>query len=160
MDEKHELLGKFEKFSQISKIFLQKIAKMHYFSIFFKKFNKPCVNFSRVWTKNTNCWENLTNFRKFFIKIQWENWIVNAFGKVVAKNRAFGNNIIFLQQFFSISGWRGTFPMFPYSGGAYGYIIEWHNISQISYTKSRCSTLDFLSFILDFYIWLASERGG
>ena len=29
---------------------------------------------------------------------------LSIFGKVVAKNRAFGNNIIFLQQFFSISG--------------------------------------------------------
>ena len=32
---------------------------MHYISIFFKIFNKPCANFSRVWTKNANCWEIL-----------------------------------------------------------------------------------------------------
>ena len=38
---------------RIFKSFLKKIAKMHYFSIFFKKCNKPFVNFSRVWTKNT-----------------------------------------------------------------------------------------------------------
>ena len=42
---------------------------------------------------------------------------LTIFGKVVAKNRAFGNNFIFLQQFFSI--WEGTFPMFPPPGGAY-----------------------------------------
>ena len=41
------------------------------------------------------------------------------FGKVVAKNRAFANNIIFLQQFFQLGG--GTFPVFPH-GGAYAYI--------------------------------------
>ena len=29
-------------------------------------------------------------------------------GKVVAKNRAFGNNIIFLQQFFLLGGGRGA----------------------------------------------------
>ena len=36
--------------SKISKNCLRKIAKMHYFSIFFKKVNKPCVTFSRDWT--------------------------------------------------------------------------------------------------------------
>ena len=41
---------------------------------------------------------------------------LSIFGKAVAKNRAFGNNISFLQQFFSISG--GTFPVSP-PGGAY-----------------------------------------
>ena len=43
---------------------------------------------------------------------------LTIFGKVVAKNRAFGNNIIFLQQFFPFRG-GGTFPMFPHCGGAY-----------------------------------------
>ena len=38
--------------------------------------------------------------------------ILATFEKVVAKNRAFGNNIIFLQHF-SISGGGGTFPVFP-----------------------------------------------
>ena len=41
------------KFSEFSKNFLRKWGKMHYFSIFFKEFSKPCVNFLRVWTKNT-----------------------------------------------------------------------------------------------------------
>ena len=47
---KTQMDGNFEKFS---KNFLRKLREIHYFSIFFKKFNKPCVNFSRVWTKNT-----------------------------------------------------------------------------------------------------------
>ena len=38
------------------------LAKMHYFSISFQKLIKPCVNFSRVWTKNANCWEILRKF--------------------------------------------------------------------------------------------------
>ena len=46
---------------------------MHYFSIFFKKINKQCINFSRVWTKNTNCWEILKIFDKNFIL--WIFWI-------------------------------------------------------------------------------------
>ena len=36
---------------------------------------------------------------------------LTIFGKVVAKNRAFGNNIIFQQQFFSLSG--GGSPCSP-----------------------------------------------
>ena len=43
-----------------------------------------------------------------------------TFGKVVAKNRAFGNNTIFLQQFFQFRVEGGTFPVFP-PGGAYVY---------------------------------------
>ena len=35
-------------------------------------------------------------------------------GKVVAKHRAFGNNIIFLQQFFSVSGGGGFSPRSPW----------------------------------------------
>ena len=35
-----------------------KIAKMHYFCLFYTKFYKPCVNFSRFWTKTTNCWKS------------------------------------------------------------------------------------------------------
>ena len=57
---KTQIVGNFENFS---KNFLRKLQKMNYFSIFFKKFNKPCVNFSRVWTKNTNCWEILRSFQ-------------------------------------------------------------------------------------------------
>ena len=41
--------------SKILKDFHKQIAKMHYFSIFFKQFNKACVKFLRGWTKNANC---------------------------------------------------------------------------------------------------------
>ena len=78
---------------------------MLYFRLFCKKISKPCGQFLRVWTKNTIVWEILRNFWKFLMKIQWKNWIFLYFlGKFVAKNRNFGNNITFLQQFFSGSG--------------------------------------------------------
>ena len=56
----------------------------------------------------------LGNFEKFW-EIFDENSIekMNFYillGKVVAKNRAFGNNIIFLRQFFSASGGGGVEP--------------------------------------------------
>ena len=50
---------------------------------------------------------------KFLIKIQQKILIFNNFWKVVAKTRAFGNNIIFLGQFFPFRGEGQTFPMFP-----------------------------------------------
>ena len=37
-------------------------------------------------------------------------------GKVVAKNRAFGNNIIFLQQFFQFRGGGRNVPCVPPAG--------------------------------------------
>ena len=72
LDEKHNLLEILRQLSKIFKNFLRKLQKimLAYFS---KKFMKPCVNFSRVWTKNTNFgdfWENLENFWwKFYRKI-------------------------------------------------------------------------------------------
>ena len=45
-----------ENFRKFAKKFLKKIAKIHYFSKFFKRFNKPCVKFLRVWMKNTSFW--------------------------------------------------------------------------------------------------------
>ena len=37
---------------------------MHYFSIFYKRFNKTCVRSLRFWTKNTFSWKFLENYRK------------------------------------------------------------------------------------------------
>ena len=51
-----------ENFRKFSKKFFRKSLKMHYFSIFFKKSNKPMRSFFAVWTKNTNCWDILRNF--------------------------------------------------------------------------------------------------
>ena len=99
---KTQIVGKFEKFSNV----FENFRKIHYFSIFFEKFNKPCVNFSRVWTKTTIFWKILE-----ILKIFYENSIekLNFYlflGNVVAKNRAFGNNIIFLLQFFPVWGFN------------------------------------------------------
>ena len=59
--------------------------------------------------KNANCWE--------ILKIFDENCIEKLnfyfiFRKFVSKNRAFGNNIICLQQFFRF-GEGGNFPPVP-----------------------------------------------
>ena len=70
--------------------------------------------------------------------------LFKIFGKVVAKNRAFGNNIIFLQQFF-------PFPYVP-PGGAYGrtakfqYIfMKLHIIFKLLLEIMILNPLDFIS---------------
>ena len=52
------------------------------------KLNKPCVNFWRVWTKNTKCWEILIKssktFKKFlqiFVKMLYFNIFFKRFNK-------------------------------------------------------------------------------
>ena len=80
-------------------IFLRKFRKMHDFRIFFKRFNEVSGKFSRVLTKNANCWEILRNPANF-----WWNFyrkIEFLFLKICSwKNRAFGNNHIFYNNFF------------------------------------------------------------
>ena len=71
--------GRQRIFENLQKNFLKKIAKMHYFSIFFEKFKKPCVNFTCVWTKNTNSWEFLIDFRKFSKNIFWKFRTIHYF---------------------------------------------------------------------------------
>ena len=66
LDEKRYLQEILRKFC---KIFLRKLQKMHYFSIFFKHFNKPRVQILRVKTKNAMC----RKFLRKFSKISEEN---------------------------------------------------------------------------------------
>ena len=75
----------FECFQKIS----LKMAKMYYFSLFFKNFKNLALVF-RAFGRKYNL---LGNFLwKFNRKIE----SVTIFGKVIAKIRAFGNKIIFL----------------------------------------------------------------
>ena len=55
------------------------MLKIDFLSIFFKKFNKPSIQFLRVWTKNTNSLEILRRFSK----------ILKRFLKKIAKNALF-----------------------------------------------------------------------
>ena len=51
---------------------------MHYFRRFFNKISKPCLKFSRIWTKNTILCETFEIFQKFRKKISKMNY----FGQV------------------------------------------------------------------------------
>ena len=110
-----QIVGKFwEIFKRFSIILLRKLPKMHSFTILLKKFKKACVIVSRIWTKNANIfrkfWDNFENFWwKFNEKFSFLFYFY--FRKFVPKNRAFGNKIIFLQQFFRF---RGDFPLSPW----------------------------------------------
>ena len=89
------------------------MQKLLYFRLFCKEITKPCVKFSRVWTKNTICWVNFEKILKLFDEnsIEKLNFYL-LLGKFVAKNRNFGNNIIFLQHFFRFGG-GGSNPQPP-----------------------------------------------
>ena len=58
-------------FRKFSKKILRKLRISYYFSIFFKKFNKPCVHFWHVWTKILIAWkfgEIFRNVSKIFLR--------------------------------------------------------------------------------------------
>ena len=53
-------------FENLQKNSLRKLQKMKHFRLFCKKISKPCVKFSRVWTKNTIRWGNFEKILKIF----------------------------------------------------------------------------------------------
>ena len=59
-----------------------------FFGICFNKFNKPCVNFLRVWTKNANRGKFCENFEKPSSE-NCEKCIILAFFKRILTNHAF-----------------------------------------------------------------------
>ena len=70
------------KFSKIFIKFLKKIGKMHYFSIFSKQFNKPCVNFC-AFGRKTNQLEFLRKFSKNFLrKLLKMHYFLHIFEKI------------------------------------------------------------------------------
>ena len=84
---------------------------MHYFSLFSTKFEKPSVNFSRVWTKKTNCWESL-KILKFFDKNPLEKLNFYLFLEMLLlKIEPSEITSFFYNNFFNFGG--GTFPAFP-----------------------------------------------
>ena len=68
-----------ENFPKNYKKCVQKIAKNGFLIIFIEKFNKPSIQFLRVWTKNTNPLEILRKFSK----------MLKRFLKKIAKNALF-----------------------------------------------------------------------
>ena len=78
---------------------------MYCFSIFFKKCNKPCVNFSGL-DENHKLLGNFEKISKVFVENSIEKLNFKLFLKFFLL--AFGNNIIFLLQFFPF---RGDFPL-------------------------------------------------
>ena len=90
-----------ENFRKFPKDFIIKMRKMHYFSIFFKICNEPLLYFFARLDEKQNLSENFKKsfenlWWKFTRKIEFCNFYF-YFGKFVIKNRAFGNNTIFLQ---------------------------------------------------------------
>ena len=123
------------------KNFLRKLLKMHHFSIFFKKFNKLCVNYSRFWTKHAlGNFENIfdensiekLNFYIIFIFIL-ENLLLKIEPSEITPLSA---------TFFSVSG-GGDFPLSPWLRRC----SEWIALS-VNLHHSFLQTI----FCLDFHI--------
>ena len=139
MGEKHSFLEVLREISKMFKKFLKKIAEKHEISIFLKKCNKVRVKFWRVWKKNANCLEILRILdEKSIEKLNFYFY----FGKFVTKNRAFGNNTIFLQQCFRF---RGDFPLPPgYALGCIGY----HNSMEVINVVFKYHAVIYVKFSL------------
>ena len=90
---------------------------MHSFCIFLKDLASHALIF-RAFGRKTHCWKILKIFDEKFNR-KMEFFII--FGKFLTKNRAFGNNIIFLQ-FFRFGGFHFPPP---------GYFHEWHQINSL-----------------------------
>ena len=73
-------------FSKIFKKFLKKIAKMHYFSLFFKKFNKACVNFCGFGPQH-NLLEILRKFSKNLLRKLLNMHYFSIFSKYLTNQR-------------------------------------------------------------------------
>ena len=123
LDEKRKGSDSLENFSKIFEKFRKyfeksfkkvlDISKNVYFSIFCKVLLKPCVQFSRVWTKNTNCWENFKKILKILEEKSIEKMIFLLFlEKVLLKIEPWKITPDFYNNFFRISG-GGTFPCSP-----------------------------------------------
>ena len=111
------LFGNFLEIFENFQKFLKKIAKNHYFSLFSNKILKnPALIFRAFGRKIQIVLKFWKNFGIFWLKFNRKFEFLIIFGKVVAQNRAFGNNIIFLQQFFPFRGERSLCP--PPPGGA------------------------------------------
>ena len=125
-----------ENFRKFWKFSFRKLLQMHYFSIFFKKFNKPFVNFLRIWTKKTiswKFWENFRNFWKiFFIKfliMDYFPYFSNQLTNYVLILFAFGRKTLIF--------WKVSGP--PISWTQYIIIIV-----QLAFIDSRTPTRDVI----------------
>ena len=101
-----------ENFRKFSKNFLRNLQKCIILAYFSKNLTNHSLIFCALGRKAQivgKFWENFESFWwKFYRKIEFLFYFY--FWKFVTKNRAFGNNTIFLQQFFRF---LGDFPLSP-----------------------------------------------
>ena len=123
---KRQVIGNFEK---ISENFENSSSENCKKCIILAYFSNKLTNYSFIFCafgRKHKLLGNLEKILKFFDKNSFEklNYLFIFFRKFVTKNRAFGNNTIFLRHFFGFGG--GGFPPFPpgYSIEV-GYIIDW-----------------------------------
>ena len=111
--------GHFKHIKKFPKNFFKKCEICIILAYFSKNLRNHELIF-RAWTINANCCEILRKFGKLdansIEKLIFFNFY---FGKFVTKNRAFGNNTIFYNNFFCSGGGR-NFPL------PHGYALDSH----------------------------------
>ena len=120
-----EILESFQKFYFKNRL---KCITLAYFQ---KNLTNPVLLFCAFGRKILIVWKLWENFENFWWKFNRKIEFLASFGKVVAKNRAFGNNTIFLEQFFRFRG-GGTFPVFPppLAAPMIGYNVGWGGVQE------------------------------
>ena len=107
-------------------------------------FYKSSVNFSRVWTKNTNCWE-IEKILKFFDKYSLEKLNFYLFlEKLLLKIEPSEMTSFFYNKFFNFGG-GGNVPCVPPPGGATGFQIFSRNFGL--YLIKQKDLLRFAGFL-------------
>ena len=87
--------------------FSLKIAKMPYLCLFYTKFYKPCVNFSRVGTKNTTWWKSFEKILKILEKNSIEKLTFRLFlERLMLKIEPSEITSFFYNNFFQFRGWN------------------------------------------------------
>ena len=121
--------------SKSLKNFWRKLGKTHYFSICFKNLTNHALIFARLDEKRKllgNC-KNILKVLDHNSLEKLNFYLIFYFGKFLTKNRAFGNNTIFLQQFFGFGGFPRPFPPGYALGPCINIIsmcnLEWMRIS-------------------------------
>ena len=128
------------------------MRKIHYLTCFSKDLTNHALIF-RAFGRKTQIvgklWENFESFWSKFIR---KTELLAIFGKAVAKNRAFGNNIIFIQQFFYFG--EGCFLCSPCRR-----LCNWHHEIIVA---SRMLTIPFASkgspIKLNAYVYVSNRN--
>ena len=110
---------------------------MHYFSIVFTNFKKPCVNFVCSFGRNRKLLGNFEKILKIFDENSMEklNFFIFIFENLLLKIEPLEITPFYYNNFFGFGG--GIFPLSPWPLGGGVYITVQGVTSQYKYDKNK-----------------------